>query len=298
MSVNIPTQFTIGFSTNIQVLLQQKGAKLRMCVDEGHYTGKQASPVDQVGSVEASKVTSRFGPMPRTDAVLDRRWVFPTDYDLAQMIDRFDKLRLITDPESVYVQNAVYALGRKLDAEIIAAFFGDAKTGEQGGSTTIFPAAQVVNEDVGGNNSRINVQKMITAKEILMANFVDFDNDPVYCGITAKDHSALLNEIQVISSDFAGSDRPVLVDGKVTKFLGMNLVHCELFESLSLVGGEVLLPVWARSGMHLGVWNDITATVSQRHDIQSEPWQAYVLGTFGATRIEEKKIVKIESFRV
>ena len=95
MSLNIPNHYTISFSTNVMLLLQQKGSKLRGTMSEGMYTGKQASPVDQIGKVEMQQVTSRFGPMPRVDADVDRRWVTPTDFDLPQIIDTFDKLRLL-----------------------------------------------------------------------------------------------------------------------------------------------------------------------------------------------------------
>ena len=42
--------------------------------------------------------------------------------------------------------------------------------------------------------------------------------------------------------------------------------------------------------MHVGLWNDISTNISQRHDLQSEPWQAYVYMTAGATRLEEKRV--------
>ena len=222
MSINIPDHYTISFSTNVMLLLQQKGSKLRGTVTEGSYTGKQASPVDQVGRVEMSEVTNRFAPMPRTDAAVDRRWVTPTDYDLAQQIDTFDKLRLITDPESSYTQNAVFAAGRKIDTAIITAFQATAKTGEQGATSTSFTAANEIDVAIGGANSRLNVAKLLAVKEVMRANFVDFDMDEIYCGLTAKDESALLNEIQMISSDFNGGDRPVLKEGRVTRFLGIN----------------------------------------------------------------------------
>ena len=297
MSLNLPTHYVMQFSTNVQLLLQQKGSKLRGTVTEGHYVGKQASPVDQFGSVTANEVTSRYAPMGRVDATTDRRWVFPTDYDLPQLIDSFDKLRLLTDPESMYVTNAIYALGRKMDVSIINAFTDAAKTGEQGATSTSFTAGNEVDVAVGGANSRLNVQKLLTVKETMRANHVDFDMDEIYCGLTAKDESALLNEIQIVSSDFNGGDRPVMKDGKMTRFLGINFVYCEQIEATAAGTNEVDVPVWAKSGMHLGIWNDITTSISKRNDLQSEPWQAYVLATFGATRLEENKVYNIESYR-
>lgn len=298
MSVNVPEHFVIQFSSNVQLLLQQKGSKLADSVMHGSYVGKQASLVDQVGAVEARKVTTRFAPMGRVDAALDRRWVFPVDYDLPQMLDQFDKLRMLTDLNSSYVTSAVYALGRKKDSEIITAFFGTAKTGEQGANSTVFPAGNTISKATGGADSRLNVEKLIEAREKLRAAHVDFDNDPIYCGITAKDESALLREVQVTSSEFAGADKPVLKDGKIVQFLGFIFKHCELLETLSTGTNKVRLPVWAKSGMHLGMWNDITSDISQRKDLQGQPWQAYVFMTAGATRIEEPKVLEIESHRV
>ena len=297
MSVNIPTHFVQQYATNVELLLQQKGSKLRNAVTTGTHFGRAASPVDQIGSVEAQLVTSRFAPMNRIDAPTDRRWVYPSDYDLPQLLDSFDELRLLTDPKSKYVTNAVYALGRKMDAAIIDAFLGAAKTGQEGATSTAFTSANEIDVAIGGANSRLNVQKLINVKELAMANFVDLDNDPLWCAIPAKDHSALLQEIQIISSDFNGGDRPVLKDGKVSMFLGINFIHCELLETLAAGTNEVNIPVWAQSGMYLAMWDDIMTDVSQRKDIQGLPWQSYVKATFGATRLDEEKVFNIESYR-
>lgn len=295
MSMNLPTHFVQQYSTNIALLLQQKGSKLRDTVTTGTHTGKQASPVDQFGAIEMQSVSSRFAPMGRVDAPTDRRWVFPSDYDLPQLIDEFDKLRMLTDPSSSYVQNAVMAAGRQFDRLICSAFTGTAKTGENGGTSTVFTAANEVDVAVGGANSKLNVAKIKAVRELMMSKHIDFDMEQCYIGITAADHASLLNEIQVVSTDF--NSRPVLVDGKLTQFLGFNLVHCELIETALAGTNEVTLPVWVKSGMYLGVWGDIQNSVSRRHDLQGEPWQVYTKMTAGATRLEENKVFAIESYR-
>lgn len=294
MSQNLPTFYVEQFSTNVNTLVQQKGSRLRSCVMSGSYVGSQGSPVDQVAPVAASKVTSRFAPMGRTDATLDRRWVFPVDYDLPQLVDSFDKLRLIVDPESTFVTNAVYAMGRAMDDEILAAFTGAAKTGVQGATTTNILAANTISVNTGGTTSSLNVAKLRAAKKLLMSYDVD-PEDEIYAAVSAKEHDALLNEIQIISSDFNGGDQPVLKEGKVTRFLGVNFVHTERVISGTddQSGASNSIPLWAKSGHHLGIWQDINASVSQRHDLQGEPWQVYVKGTFGATRLEEKKTIRV-----
>ena len=299
MSVNlIPTHQIMQFSSTLNLLLQQKGSKLADKVMLGSHQGKQASPVNQVGSIEAQRVTSRFAAMGRVDAPTDRRWVYPVDYDLPQLVDSFDELRIgIADLKGAFMTNALYAMGRAKDREIISAFFGTAKTGEQGATSTSFTSANEIDVAVGGSNSRLNVAKLRAVRELILANHIDMDEDPIFVGITAKDDSALLNEIEIISSEFAGKDKPVLIDGKVKRFLNMNFVHCELLETASAGTNEVTLPVWAKSGMHLGTWAEVTASPSKRNDIQGEPWQLYVKGTFGATRLDERKVFAIESYR-
>jgi len=234
--------------------------------------------------------------MGRVDAATDRRWVFPVDSDLPQMIDAFDKLRLLTDPESKTVENGVIAAGRRLDRHILGAFFGAAKTGVSGAATTTFTAANEVDVAVGGVNSRLNVEKLLAVKELMRAKFVDFEREQIYCILTAKDESSLLREAQVISSDFNG-DAPVMQDGKLVRFLGINFVYCELAEQVLAGTNEVTIPVWVKSGMHLGMWNELTTDISQRKDIQGLPWQAYLKLTAGGTRLDEDKVYAIESYR-
>jgi len=297
MSLDLVNLYGRQYATNVQILLQQKGSKLAGTVDTGSYTGDQASPVDQIGAVEASEVTTRFADMPRTDAATARRWVFPTDYDVNQLIDKFDKLRLLSDPQSKYVYNATLGLGRKKDREILQAFTGTAKTGVNGGTSTSFTAANEVDVATGGSNSRINVAKIRAVRELMEANHVDFSMEEAFIGVTAKDLSALRNEIQMIGSEYKNGDAPILVNGDVTKFLGFNFIHCELIETVLAGTNEVTLPVWVKSGMHLGIWNEITTDVSERKDLRGLPWQAYAYMTCGATRLEENKVYAIESYR-
>jgi hypothetical protein len=301
MSINLPTFYVQQFATNIQLLLQQKGSLLRNAVTVGSYVGKQASPVEQIGAINMQPVTSRFAPMGRVDAPTDRRWIFPNDFDLPQLIDNFDKLRMLVDPASSYVQNAVYAAGRQMDDLIIAAFFGTAQTGETGATATNFGTA-LTTAGTPGNNvavargaaaaTGLTVAKLREAKRRLLQNLVD-PSEPITAIITSRQHDDLLAEAQVISTDF--NERPVLVEGMVSRFLGINFILCERLQTGTddAAGTSRAIPVFAKSGMHLGMWNDVTTDITQRKDLQGLPWQAYVYMTAGATRIEENKVVRI-----
>jgi hypothetical protein len=207
------------------------------------------------------------------------------------MIDSFDKLKLLTDPSSHYVKNAVAAAKRKQDRQIIAAFFADAKTGKTGTETTSFLAANIVAVNHGASaNVGLSVPKLIEAKKILMAAEVDIESDPIYCALTAEQHANLLYEIQIISSDYNSS--PVLVNGMLKSWHGINFVHTEL---LGVDGSSYRrVPMWAKSGMYLGTWADMSPDISQRKDLTGHPWQAYIKQTVGATRLDEQKVIEIK----
>lgn len=303
MSINInPTHYVQQYSTNLELLLQQKGSKLRDAVMTGTHVGKAASPVDQVGAVAAVTVPGpAFQAMPRVDATTDRRWVFPTNYHLPQLIDNFDLLRTITDPKSKWAENGAYAMGRAMDDQIIAGLFGTAQTGESGGTAVAFGTAlttaggQNVSVNVGGVASDLNVEKLREAKRRLMANEVDLDSDPLVCILTAEQHDALLGDVQVVSGDFGWRDQPVLKEGRLERFLGINFIHCERLTTGSddTAGTSRQVPVFAKSGVYLGIWDDMKTSLTQREDLVSRPWQLYTTGVFGATRLEEKKVVRI-----
>ena len=290
MSIYVPAHFVQSYATNVQLLLQQRGSKLRNAVMSDSYVGKAAKAVEQVGAVNAVKRTSRHADSPLISTPADARWVYPTDYEWGDLIDDQDKIRMLIEPQSAYAQNGGYALGRAMDDEIIQAFFGTSKTGENGTNAVTFPAGQTVAVNFGSaSNVGLTVAKLREAKRILMANEVDIDADPLYVVMTAKQHDNMLNEVQATSLDY--NTRPTLVDGKITAFMGFNFIHSE---RLGVDGSAFRrVPAFAKSGMHLGIWNDITTKVQERPD-KAFATYVYVKGTFGATRVEEGKVVELK----
>lgn len=285
MSFQVTTAFVQQYSTNVQLLLQQRGSRLRDCVTVGSYTGKAAKAVEQIGEVTAQARTSRHADTPLISTPHDARWVHPTDYEWADMIDDQDKLRMLIDPTSPYAMNGAYALGRAMDSLIITAALGTALTGENGSTSTQFDNA---NQQIAVGATGLTVAKLRTAKKKLMANEVDVENDPLYCAVTAVQLDNLLGTTEVTSSDY--NTVKALVSGSVDTFMGFKFIHTEL---LGLDGSSDRRCIaWAKSGLHLGIWNDITTKISERAD-KSYATQVYVKGTFGATRVEEGKVVEI-----
>jgi hypothetical protein len=298
MSVNAPTLYVQEFASTIELLSQQKQSKLMQAVTVGggHF-GEQASPVDQIGLIEVSENATRFEPMPRTDAPFDRRWVFPTNWDLNQLLDKNDLLRMMTDPKNAMAVSAVAGMNRRRDRTIIDGLNGTNFTGRSGTTAVTFPSSQVVGVNVGGTASRLNVAKLRQGLETLMIRDVDVDSEELFCVVDARAHAALLQEVQITSSDFnAGNDTPVLRDGRIARFMGFNFIHCERlteFNGTDDQGGtSTPIFMFAKSGAYFGGWQDIKVDVTERKDVRGLPWQLYIAATFGATRLEEAKVVR------
>lgn len=303
MSVNVNNAFVQSYSTNVMFLLQQMGSRLSGTVQEYSFTGKAASVVEQFGAVTPVRNQGRHSDTPLISTPQSKRWAYPQDYDWADLIDDQDKLRMLIDPTSPYAQGGAMAMGRAKDDEILWAVYNSNNTGENGTTATGLLSAygsgsQVVGPTVGAaSNTGLNVAKLRAAKLILLSADVDIDNDQLFMVISAKQHDNLLNEAQAINLDY--NEKPVLVDGKISAFMGFNFIHSERIAGASnfntainpsvtgyTTGTTWLVPFWAKSGVALGTWNDITTKISERPD-KRHSTQVYVTGTFGGTRLEE-----------
>lgn len=288
MSFEIDTASMQQYTTNIQLLLQQKGSALQRAVSQGRYKGKAAKAVEQIGAVSARRMDVRHQDTPLQSTKHDARWVFPNDYIWADLIDDEDKLRSIIDPTSSYALNGTYALGRAIDDEIIEAFFARAKTGENGTTNAIFPDENYVRDLPGTPSTGLTVDKLRQAKRLLRMHEVDMDHDQVYCAITAQQEQDLLKETLVTSRDY--TSKLVLEDGKISRFMGIEFVHIQRLPVTA--AGIRTCPIWSKSGMHLGLWNDVSVSIDKRADKRNAT-QIMVKGTFGATRTEEGKVLGI-----
>ena len=296
MSENLFKLFTTQFSTNLELRLQQMGSKLRGRIREGFHVGKQASPVNYLGAIQLKAPAGRFAPKNRTDAEFVRRWVFPQDGEIDQLIDSFDELKTIVDPKSEYVTNAAQAVGRGWDDAIIAAAFGTAQTGQDAGglssetwaspSSSAYVVASTPSASTAA--SGLTVAKLIEAKRIFRHNHVDLETDPAFLVIGSKQESDLLNQVEVVSTEF--NDKPVLVDGSVKRFLGFDII---VSERLTVTSNVRQVIAGVKSGMYLGMWKDQTNRVSIRNDLSGEPYDLYTSTSYGATRLEQGRLVQV-----
>ena len=282
MSTQITTAFSQQFSANVQLLSQQTGSILRGGVSEEAVTGEKAF-FDQVGAAAAVKRTSRHQDTPMVETPHSRRMVTMDSYEWADLIDAADKVRMLIDPTSTYARAAAAAMGRAMDDAIIEAATGTAKTGKSGGtSTTMLAAHQIAN-----GSADLTLAKLIEAKKTLDLASVD-PSIPRHIAVGPDQIEALLNSTTVTSSDF--NTIKALVQGEINTFLGFQF---HVSTRLAKSGNIRTCFAWAEDGIKLAVGKDVMSRIDERSD-KSYSTQVYYCATFGATRMEEEKVVQID----
>lgn len=282
MSYQITTAMKQQYNANVTLLSQQKMSRLQPCVREESVAG-EFEYFDQIGVTSAQPRVDRHGDTPRMDTPHARRRVGMTPYNWADLIDKPDKVRTLTDPSSTYAMAAVAALNRAKDDVIIAAAFGVAYTGKQGEVPIAMPSSNIV--AAGGTG--LTIEKLLTVREALWKAEVEEDEDLfVACG--ARQLTNMLNTTEVKSADY--NTVKALAQGNIDTFLGFKFIRCERLPWSSNVRKCL---VWARDGLLLGVGEQITTRISERDD-KNYSAQVYAEMDLGATRMEEAKVYAIE----
>ena len=282
MSTEITKAFVEQYSSNIQMLSQQKGSLLRDKVRLESVTGKNAF-FDQIGSVTATVRSSRHSNTPQADTPHSRRRVSLVDYEFADLVDDLDKVRMLVDPTSSYAQAAAYAMGRAMDDAIIAAATGASDTGVAGGTSVALPAGQKIAE---AGTAGLTIAKLRQAKEIIDLGDVD-PSLKRYIIVSPKQISDLLGTTEVTSSDF--NTVKALASGDVNTFLGFDFC---VTNRLSIASSKRKCIAFVQDGLALAMGKDSTARIDERSD-KGYATQVYYSAAFGSTRMEEAKVVEI-----
>ena len=286
MSSNITTSFVEQYSSNVTLLSQQMGSKLRGSVDEESIVGKNAF-FEQIGSTAAVLRTSRHGDTPQIDTPHSRRRVSLSDYEWADLIDDQDKVRALVDPTSAYAKNAAAAMNRAMDDVVITAINASASTGVSGATGVALPSTQKF--ATSDQSDGLTIAKLLAAKK----NFDNNDIDPsrrrfLVCG--PQQIADLLAVTQVTSSDF--NTVKALAQGDINSFLGFEFIMSNRLPFDATNGDDRLVFAYTEDAIKLAIGKDVSAQISERAD-KSYSTQVYYCMSLGATRMEEKAVFQI-----
>ncbi len=203
MSANSTAFYSVQYASAVELLAQQMAPRLAMLARQMTGEGKSATVVNQVDAIEADERTTRYDDIVPGDPTHTRPWVYPRHFDKAVFFDTLDQVRMNANPQSEYVQALVAAINRKMDDEVVRAFFANRNLGENAETSEAFAAAMQVGVSVGGTTSGLTVEKLQAALEIFRGLEVGLDQpEQINCAISPKQERNLMNEIEVTSSDF------------------------------------------------------------------------------------------------
>jgi len=291
--------YTIEFSDKLALLAQQSQARLRPLVMTGSHTGKQASPCEFTDIGELEQTTTRAEPLTFDEPDHTRRWVLPTSWNSkTAVLDKLDDMRSKLSPQSNYSRQQVNKFNVKMDEVIIDSLGATAVTGETATGTTAFDSNNVVAAGAAG----LTIAKLLEAQELLMVNEVNMDDpeESITVVFTPAQYTQFIQLSEVANSDYGNTvfDKDL---GMITRWNGLNIVKSNRLLDQSGIrattnpGASATREIFmfAKSGVHLGIWEDIYGDLAQLNDRKRKPWGATAYGTFGATRLEESKVIKI-----
>jgi hypothetical protein len=284
----IDKAFVEQFKSNVVHLAQQTENRLRSAIRQETVRGATHN-IERLQDVSAVEKTARHSITPILDAPHSRRVLTMKDYQWADLVDEEDKLRMIIAPESEYAKAGASAMNRQWDDIIIAAFDGDAVDGD-GNAITFNGNATETNQDldIAHNNEGMTISKISEASRIL--NSYDNDNASRYMALTSRDLQDLLNTTEVTSSDY--NSVQALVKGELSSFYGFNIIRTERLDTTTNV---TKCFAWVQDAMCLGIGRDVVSRVDQRPDV-SYAWQVYLAFTGGATRVDDRGVVRVNTY--
>lgn len=288
----VPNHFARKFDDDVKLVSQQKQSRLEGTVIADYEVVGMSKSFDTIGASEAQVVTGRNQDVQYNNSAHGRRWIDLSDYDWADYVDSFDKLKVLEDPTNKYLAAGIGAMNRAKDRVIITAIFGSAReTTVSGATETSSLSALGSGQKIVNGGTNITMAKLRSGIELLNAAE---SGSPEEGGertflYTANQLTKLMADSTLTSSDY--NTLKALQDYKVDFFMGLRWIRTEL---LPKSGNIRSCAIYAREGVGLGVGSTTKTDVSQRKDKRGQPWQVYLLQSIGAVRGKDNCVVQID----
>jgi hypothetical protein len=292
MSFSIDTALVNAYRANIEIQFQQMGSRFRsrVRVESQH---AEYEFYDRIGPVDAVEVINRHSDTPLVSTPHDRRRVGLRAFDWADLIDNWDRIRMLADPTSPYCTNAVYSLGRSMDDTVIQAAFGTAYAGVSGSTSVAFPSTGIIAvnyvESGTAANSNLTVGKLRNIRYLLSKAEATTDMEAdLTIVVDPSQIQALLRQTEVTNSDY--NTVKALVSGEVDTYMGFKFIISNRLQKNSSGYREAI--AFERQGLLLAIGEEIKVDVGPRRDKRNSI-QVYVSGMFNSTRMWEAKVYQV-----
>ena len=311
MSFEITVAFVEQYRANILLLSQQKMSRLRATCQEETVVGR-AFYGERVGATAGADIEERHGDTPLVSTPHSRRRGSMIDWDWADLVEEMDKVKMLIDPLSTYVLNAIAAANRRIDKHIYDALGGTSAAGQSGGTIiNNYDAGECrlvrsdgVVEAAGADNTAatataLTIAKLLTCKQLLDEGDIDPERQRHFI-YNPFNMNQLLNLTEVKSDDY--NTVKALAHGKIDTFMAFKFHMLQNFQDATkghlqdspneTADEAVDCYAYAQDAIKLGVGKDVTTRIDTRVDKRMAT-QPYVRMSFGAVRVEGPAVVEI-----
>ena len=312
MSFEITVAFVEHYTANILLLSQQIESRLRNTCQIESITGRTFYG-ERIGATAGEDIEERHGDTPLISTPHSRRRGTMIDWDWADLVDDPDKQKMLIDPASTYVRNAIAAANRRIDKHVYDALGATAAAGQSGGTTInnydadecrlveadgTVTAAGV--DHVGGTTATVlTIAKLLTCKQLLDEGDIDAARQR-YFVTNPYNLNQLLNTTEVKNSDY--NTVKALAQGQIDTYMGFKFIMLQNYIDVTKghlrdsenedAGEAVECYAWAQDAVKLGVGKDVTTRIDVRTDKRMSV-QPYVKMSWGAVRVEGPAVVEI-----
>lgn len=284
MSFEITEAFVEQYRANILLLSQQKMSRLRATCLEESVIGRTFYG-ERVGATAGADIEERHGDTPLISTPHSRRRGTMVDWDWADLVDDLDKQKMLIDPASTYIQNAIAAANRRIDTHVYEALGGTAAAGQSGGTTiNNYDAGECrlvrsdgVVETAGATMTAVvqtglTVAKLLTVKQLLDEGDIDPERQRFFL-TNPYNINQLLNATEVKDADY--NTVRALAEGHIDTFMAFKFIMLQnyvdetkghLTDTPLEDAGAVDCYAWAQDAVMLGVGKDITTRIDIRTD--------------------------------
>jgi len=284
----------------IEAVQVQQSALEFACARKEIFKG-EALFFNKIGTTELKKKDGTNQNTIFSDIANTRRKVSFDTFNDAVAINRFDTDRsTIVGLDTGYLNSLKFAAERQKEKIIVDAATGVAYEGKEGTTSVSFPdSTNTVYQDgtasTQGTSNESGTKTGLIADKILQGLFLLRKNmktgnikEKIYCAISAEEELQLLQDNKIINRDYTAGQ--ALDKGIVGSWLGVNFVRTELLRMPVDYVREVLL--FTDQAIGLGLPGEVFLRAGENPERQYQN-QMYIELNFGATRVEDEKIVKI-----
>lgn len=298
----IPQHYVEGFRANLNMVPQQKTARLLRAVDADMAYAEPGTSFncDDVGIDTPQRRTTRFGDSP--EGVLEniRRGGHFDAYESGKFIDSVDKARFLQDPSNKTMAAMMAGRQRFIDDKIIDTLFGTTYGADAGGHLTValtFPSSQNLaansranlhaaeaNVVAASGDLGLTIGKLITAGEMLDRSELEGER---YFAWGSKQKSQLLASAAATNSDYAAAK--ALVNGEIDTFMGFTFIRTERLPIASSIRS---CAAWIKPAIEYRAREVTTARITERSD-KSYNWYAYYAAEHAGARRYDTGVVRV-----